>query len=290
MVAVPFEENPDRGLIYAVTNSHVIREGGSPVVRLNTKDGLTDVIPATDANWLDHVDGDDLAVCPIGLSQERHQYKYLLPSLFLTPELVNQESIGPGEDTFLVGRFITHEGRQRNLPSVRFGNIAMMPWEPITHPTRGIKQESFLVESRSIGGYSGSPVFVWILPFSHRPGAKGYSGGRGPWLLGVDWCHLANPERVLERDGKTEVPEGWQVNSNTGMMGVIPAWRLAELLDRRELVAQRKEQDEELSKRKAKGGAALDAADRFTRRDFDRAGKKISHRTQREPSRPRPPY
>jgi hypothetical protein len=253
------------------------------VIRLNTKDGLIDVIPATGANWLDHEDGDDLAVCPIGLSQERHRYKFVPSTMFLTREVIDQENIGPGDDTFLVGRFITHEGRQRNLPSVRFGNIAMMPWEPIRHPTRGIDQESFLVESRSIGGYSGSPVFVWILPFSNRPGGKGYSAGKGPWLLGIDWCHLTNLEQVLERDGKTEVAEGWQVKSNTGMMGVIPAWLLAELLDRRELVAQRKQQDEQLSKDRAKGSAALDAAEQFTRKDFDQALKKASRHAKPSP-------
>jgi hypothetical protein len=52
---------------------------------------------------------------------------------------------------FMVGRVITHEGKQKNLPSARFGNITMMPVEPLRH-MRGINQESFVVEMRSIGG------------------------------------------------------------------------------------------------------------------------------------------
>ena len=51
-------------------------------------------------------------------------------------------------------------------------------------------QESFLVEVRSIGGYSGSPVFVFIPPASPREGVKdwvphGILRSHGPWLLGL---------------------------------------------------------------------------------------------------------
>jgi hypothetical protein len=71
--------------------------------------------------------------------------------------------IGPGDDVFVVGRFINREGKQKNIPSVRFGNIAQMPGEPLFLDD-GKELECFLIEGRSISGFSGSPVFIHISP------------------------------------------------------------------------------------------------------------------------------
>jgi hypothetical protein len=35
--------------------------------------------------------------------------------------------IFPGDEVFLYGRLVTHDGQQRNKPVVRFGNISMFP-------------------------------------------------------------------------------------------------------------------------------------------------------------------
>jgi hypothetical protein len=35
--------------------------------------------------------------------------------------------IFPGDEVLLPGRFISHDGRQRNKPILRFGNISMLP-------------------------------------------------------------------------------------------------------------------------------------------------------------------
>jgi hypothetical protein len=69
----------------------------------------------------------------------------------------------------------------------------------------------------------------------------------GPWLLGVDWCHLNNLERVLGSDKEIAAdPKQW-VKSNTGMAGVIPAWRLLNLLNEEELMRQRRQADQEMT-------------------------------------------
>jgi len=60
----------------------------------------------------------------------------------------------------MVGRFIGHDGHQRNTPAVRFGNIAMMPDEKIK-AADGTEQEGFLVELRSVPGCSGSAVYIY---------------------------------------------------------------------------------------------------------------------------------
>ena len=66
--------------------------------------------------------------------------------------------IGIGDETIISGLFTAVPGTTRNIPIVRHGNIAMMPGEQI-QTDLGFA-DVFLVEARSIGGLSGSPVFV----------------------------------------------------------------------------------------------------------------------------------
>jgi hypothetical protein len=235
---------------YAVTNSHVIREGNSSVIRLNTIRGEKDILEFEYADWIHHPDGDDLAVCPIDFPSDQYSVRFIdRDKYFITDTSIRYFDIGVGDQTFMVGRFISHEGKQRNTPSVRFGNIAMMPNEPVRN-TRGYMQESFLVETRSIGGYSGSPVFVYIPNYENRFPEEPRGVVR---LLGIDWGHLpfqsfdpVHPfDKVVDASG-TSHPDGWRVASNTGMAAVVPAWKLDELLNIPELLRQREQEDEEL--------------------------------------------
>ena len=244
IVGVPSEVDPVY-YCYAVTNSHVIREADSPIVRLNTQEDNMGVVKLSEGDWIHHPDGDDLAIAPLAVPSAHFKFKFVSTGDFLTKERIEQHDVGPGDDTFMVGRFVNHEGTQRNPPSVRFGNIAMMPWEPIKN-ARGILQESFLNEMRSLSGYSGSPVFVYIPGMAIRPNSAGWHSGAGPWLLGIDWGHLQQYESVLEKNGDI-VQEGWKVKSNSGMSTVIPVSRLEQLLNIEEFVKQRKMLDKQRS-------------------------------------------
>jgi hypothetical protein len=235
VVAIPFKSDikSGMGVHFVVTNRHVIKE--APVVRLNTKDGNVSVIDLKEEQWIAHPDGDDIAVCAINLDRGTHKFAAVSPSNFITKELIDKEDIGIGDDIFVVGRFINHEGIQKNSPSVRFGSIAQMPGDKIRQNT-GFEQESFLIEAKSIGGYSGAPVFLHILPFSSRPekyepSKLKVSSFRGPWLLGIDWGHLTSIDEVVDFSGDRIGAHGNFVKSNTGMMCVVPAWKLSELFE-----------------------------------------------------------
>lgn len=235
LVAIPVEDAPDHTYInYVVTNSHVVGlEGRSPVVRLNTITGGTAVIPLERESWVHHPDGDDVAVAAIGLSHAVHRFRPLQwDSWAITQADLDQWSCGPGDEVFYLGRFRYQEGRRRNLPTARFGSLARMPLdEGILHP-RGIYQESFIVEARSLSGFSGSPVFLFVPPFSFRGDPAGDLNSQGHmFLLGIDWGHQPDLARVLGPDRKTPRPDAelW-VAQNSGMMYVIPAWRIDEFL------------------------------------------------------------
>jgi hypothetical protein len=270
LIGVPVLD--DRSLVCVVTNKHVI-DGGSMVVRVNTHSGKIDTIALDGAHWFEHPDGDDVVVCPIGLNTEHHKIKFLSARMFLDRGTVDWADIGPGDDCFMVGRFISQEGKQQNLPSVRFGNIAQMPWEPIV--IGGYAQESFLVEARSIAGYSGSPVFVQIPPNPLPPGPPeivkqlpDYNPKRprlpitlGPWLLGIDYCHLFDREKPRsDKDPDDILDMGWHIRANTGMMGVVPAWKLQEILDGPMKPHIEEVKQEAEKQKRSEANATLDAA------------------------------
>lgn len=250
LVSITSRVHPQTWYVYAVTNRHVI-EGGATVIRFNTHTGSNDVLELTQAHWFVDPRGNDLAVYNLAPSLGHHKIKAVNTTDFITRSILNQYSIGPGDDAFMVGRFINHEGIQRNLPAVRFGNIAMMPDEPVYHPSNANRQqESFLVEVRSTGGYSGSPVFAHIPSFSKRPGSADLGSlSYGPWLLGIDWANLSGVELVRNENGREldGASKGWYVNANTGMAAVIPAWILRELLDTNELALPREANEEMLT-------------------------------------------
>jgi hypothetical protein len=288
--------------IYAVTNRHVV-EAGYTVIRLNTIDDEIDVLELEQEDWILHPEGDDLAVAAIDLPQRRHKYHPLDPSEFITRHTVTE--LGAGDDTFMVGRFISHAGMQRNTPSLRFGSIAMLPFEKVRLAS-GHMQEAFLVETRSISGYSGSPVFVYrpvqkkttltvpyerdLLRDPHGNDVREFEVtsitdpvGR-PLLLGVDCGHVLNYEDVLDAGGKAH-PYGWKVATNTGMAIVIPAWRLNDLLNIEELVMQRKQKDERYRQEKEaeqqNSSVAFDVKKKpeiFTAEDYTEALRRASRK------------
>ena len=241
IIAIPSEVYPERPYYYVATCVHEL-PGTSPSVRVNTTDGKSCTIETRRSEWTDHPGGDDIAILPLAF--DLTGVCAIKESRLITHSIIVEHSIGPGDEVFLVGRFHVQEGTIRNTPTVRIGNIALMPHEPIYQPKRGTKQESFLVEIRSLSRYSGSPVWVYPAPWYPRPGQEMiHSRAIGPYLLGVDWGHIGEYKPVLYKDTGTQVNDEWGVEQNSGMAGVVPAWKLAELLHVQELEDKRKHEE-----------------------------------------------
>jgi hypothetical protein len=195
-------------------------------------------------------------VLRIDLDEAQYDFYPVKSKWLMSRDKAGLKGLGIGDEAFMIGRFVNHEGKQRNRPTARFGAVAMMP-----DPADGIKnehmgnheQEAYLVETYTTCGYSGSPVFFYIPPFSSRPKADQAAAGfakagripvvpRGPWLLGVEWAHLVNNLDVLDKNG---AKTGMHVLATTGMSCVAPSWKLLELLSDPGLVAERNKLDEE---------------------------------------------
>jgi len=153
--------HPGRHYIYAVTNHHVAVSGGSSVVRVNTFDGGVDVFPFEPHEW-DFDPKYDIAIKTIGLVAKQHKFSIIPVEALVTEFHVEKNRIGVGEDVFMVGRFVDHDGGPTNRPAVRFGNISVMP-SPIEQPN-GVFADVYCVDLHSRSGYSGSPVFMFRTP------------------------------------------------------------------------------------------------------------------------------
>jgi hypothetical protein len=124
----------------------------------------------------------------------------------------------------------------------------MAPTVPIEHPW-GFTQSSFLIECRSVSGYSGSPVFIYRVQTTITAGFVAIGADRGkaslPRFLGIDWANL---DRVGHNDYAIDWAESDADPSfprRSGMMVAVPAWRLAELLDSKDVQdVKRKEEAE----------------------------------------------
>ena len=292
LVGVPFERRFDDSQyyhhVYMVTNAHVI-EGGVQAMRLNRRDGSSECFDISNATWTFHPDGDDVAVTEFATDYDVFDHVFSSSGMLITREFIKQHEIGIGDDIFVIGRFRYHEGRKRNYPSARFGYIAQMPDESILvkrSPIYTAKQEAFLVEMRSIGGYSGSPVFLYIPPMTfrmtkeQRPPSYDYHIR----ILGVDFGHLPTKDPIRNEDGNQV--NGWYTQSNSAMTGVVPAWKIQEIFDMPTLVERRKKTEERFAKQREDSGElpiVLDAASdndeelpSLTKEEFERVLRKAT--------------
>ena len=146
--------------------------------RLNLTDGNSCQIKINTSDWIFPDDqGVDVAVVPFqphnDPSPRRYDYNVLSIDMFATDESLEDYSIGVGDELQIIGLFTHHSGKRRNNPIVRSGTIAAMPGEPIVD-AYGNEFIGYLACMKSIGGLSGSPVFVVWYPLfrSFKAGDK----------------------------------------------------------------------------------------------------------------------
>src|SRR5262245_53115788 len=202
-----------------------------PVVRLNRGDGKPHIERIEEWEFTPH---HDLAVAPFGIDGAM-KAGYVHEDLFVAPKDVATGQIVPGDHVFMTGRFVTVDGKLMNTPSARFGNLSMMPTQ-VPHESYG-SQESFVVEMRSMCGYSGSPCFLTPAIWDLRTNEVKMSGRL--FLLGVHWGYVTEHselhEKIVKETQTAGLREGERVvryiAANTGMDGVVPAWHVKSLLD-----------------------------------------------------------
>jgi hypothetical protein len=273
--------------VYFVTAKHVARDlqNKSAYFLVNDwADGTLNMSGFGDRWWLHPNDETcDLAVTTVGMDS-RADFMSMNIGSFVTPETLQREEVWVGDETFITGLFTPAPGERQNMPIVRHGNIAMIPKQQIQ--TEMGYADVYLVESRSIGGLSGSPVFVRP---TVRANVTEVERGRNVDLLGV-----SAPFRLLGlMHGHWNISESEMNNVrirqdqkgvNLGIGIVVPAIKIIETLKRSELSEMRRQSDAANSKQHVPGmDSAKRSGDkpeerRITKEDFDAALKKASRK------------
>jgi hypothetical protein len=265
--------------LHLVTAAHVAEKvEGSWLFGMNLKSGGKFLLKSGDAvDWWYHPTEKanvDVAVTIFASEQiEEYDLNWIPETMFATDERIAESNIGIGDEISVVGLFTRFSGKNRHWPIARTGNIAMMPDEPIPLKDYG-PMEAYLAEGRSIGGLSGSPVFVRETVNSPSVNAKRepypFFGQGGLFFLGL-------------MHGHWEVPLGFKSIEQTeavnmGISIVVPAKKVLEVIYHPELVEMRKKADEQFAADKAPVADDALGKKNFTKDDFNAALKKVSRK------------
>lgn len=229
--------------VYIVTAKHVIAGilknsiDEKVLLRVNMKNGPSKFVETHSSDWKYHP-GDssvDVAVLDLALAVDLVDYLTIPIEIAATQRVVQEQAIGVGDDVFLTGLFVNHFGRARNLPIIRVGNIALMPEEPVD--TRDLGPiAAYLVEARSIGGLSGSPVFVQLGNTRIRGNIVSMGGPNRFYWLGLMHGHFdlkVKGDDTLIEDALSDE------RVNMGIAIVVPVDKILEVINQEVFVEMR---------------------------------------------------
>lgn len=255
-VSVP-TVSPEQVFVYAVTNWHVAVQSGASVIRINRRDGATEIFDAGPEDWM-FDPRLDIAVLPLRLDPDVHKFKAAPVHLLLTEQIVSEREVGPGDDVFMVGRFVDLDGGAINSPSVRFGNLSTSP-TPVKQPN-GKVANSYCIDMHSRSGYSGSPVFVYRTPGQDLTKGGIHVGGPNNFmfLLGIHYAQfpevweIGETKHLQPANSVPLVTDGRYVKGLSGMTLALPAWRIVEVLNMPKLQAHRDQVNAHISEQQRK--------------------------------------
>lgn len=261
---------PDMGFPYLVTARHVA-ERVSPdagiVVRVNNKDGKTSVPMLLDEiHWFYHPDRSvDIAITPAYLDPKDFDVGYYTLADRVRPE-TSEYRVSYGDDIAIVGLFHWHSGRQRNVPIVHCGTIALLP-DPdekvlIKNRTTGLvdEVEVYLVEAQTFEGLSGAPVFQREPVALKGLGIPDHNGGPAMVLSGMQMLGVYTgawdgpPSEAVAADRK------WKPDRRVpaGMGLVVPIERVMEVIMNDP--ALKKRRADAIEKKRSESAAVTDSA------------------------------
>jgi hypothetical protein len=245
IVARQWQNAPSRTHFYAVTNWHVAVQSGASILRINTLDGKSRLIDTEPHEWCFYNASNDLAIYDITDQLIRDGTNpdiitYIHEDSFATAGFIFEHDIGMGDDVFMIGLFVDHSGKEQNVPLARFGNIARLSsGTSLVEQPNGQMMPSHLVDTRSRGGFSGSPVFVYRVPFTQLKSVRGNYriAAVDPkdmfcMLLGVLCAQFPEEVRIKIAESKRkQIEEGDILKMPSSVTVVVPAWEISRLIN-----------------------------------------------------------
>lgn len=218
---------------YVVTARHVIdgiRDLGfdSVLLRVNSKTGGAQWLCYPISEWVMHPDGPSVDVAVLrGIILNGFDHKMFGLGSSASTDVIHRENIGVGTETVIAGLFVNHSGKNRNIPIVRVGNIAAMPEEKVSTTVGPI--DAYLIEARSLGGLSGSPVFAHVDSVSLDSDGIGLRIQAGSnYLLGLVHGHMNEPSATASDAIEDAAASHEKINA--GIAIVVPVEKILEVI------------------------------------------------------------
>ncbi|HEV7925040.1 MAG TPA: hypothetical protein VGR14_06785 [Verrucomicrobiae bacterium] len=221
---------------YIVTAKHVavmLDREDAFIISVNSKSGALRGIRAEtkQVKWHCH-DSDfsaDVALTPLGADLRDFDIVAMPVGMFVKKSQVESIGVGPGDELVISGLFSRHPGKTKNMPIIRIGHIAMMPDDPVPTQSFG-DMEAYLIEARSIGGLSGSPVLLLKHVYTHEVVVQLY-------LLGLVHGHWDTPSDAMT--DAMGAKSGILAGVNMGIAIVTPAQKILDIIESKPLLEER---------------------------------------------------
>jgi hypothetical protein len=199
-------------------------QGGNAILDLSGSEVLMPDEAGVDVALIADLDWDAV----VGGGRVRH---LSLDDMAASAEFVKDNDIGIGTEVFATGLFAARRGEGQNLPVGRTGTIAAMPIELDKDEWSGEPYLAYLVEMRSLGGLSGSPVYVMTPPKFAKSNGEDWHLDQQLRLLGLIRGHWNyDPETTAVDFEKSEAEM-----LHSGIAIVTPVDDVLKLLDREDL-------------------------------------------------------
>jgi len=253
-VSVRSEFFPERRFVYFVTAKHVADDmkDREPYILVNSKDGKgTTVLRNIEPYWFFHPTDKtaDVAILRVAEQANAEHYAVIIDDFVTQQDIGEFQAVSIGDEVFIAGLFTPAPGYTRNLPILRIGNIAMLPKEQIQ--TELGFADVYLIEGRSIGGLSGSPIWVRrseTLKVRMEDGRWTSMTSSGPFkLLGVVQGHWDIKESEMN---KALIQHDKKHGVNLGIAIITPAIKIADIINQPGMVKLRQEADEDLGRKR----------------------------------------
>jgi len=254
-VQVASETLPLSKHCYAVSCKHVVSGSAASIIGLAHADGSPAFPEYEPTDWTFSKD-DDLAVIDITDDIEAWSQPTAIcvaqSDLLLDSQFIERCNVGIGDEVVMLGLFPDHPSE----PVARFGSLAAMASDE--HPLRLHKHDkprpAFMADMRSRAGFSGSIVVVYRTPTTNLRNISSDSGFTYTSqnnaffrILGVHrgqfWETIT--ARATEATPRKAFADGDKIDIASSMTYIVPAWRIAEMLESEQFRKRRAQRDEE---------------------------------------------
>lgn len=137
-----------------------------------------------------------------------------------------EKGVSVGDDVLITGLFRHHHGTNRNIPIIRTGSLAAMDEEKVVTKTGEI--DAYLIEARSIGGLSGSPVFLNLGTLRMEKGRLQHY--TSPFLIWLGLIHGHFDTNTAETDDIIEDADNGE-KINVGIAIAVPVIKVMEMIN-----------------------------------------------------------